>query len=39
MILGERDAQFGALKVKAQKLRDYLEVALKDIMMDPSMDM
>ena len=39
MILGDNTAEFGLLKVKAQKLREYLEVPLKDIMTDPSMEM
>ena len=39
MILGDTTAEFGMLKVKAQKLREYLEAPLKDIMTDPSMDM
>jgi hypothetical protein len=39
MVLGDNTAEFGMLKVKAQKLRDYLEAPLKDIMTDPSMEM
>jgi len=39
MILGSPTAEFGMLKIKAQKLREYLEVPLKDIMTDPSMEM
>ena len=39
MILGSKTAEFGMLKVKAQKLREYLEAPLKDIMTDPSMEM
>lgn len=39
MLLGSQEAEFGMLKVKAQKLRDYLEAPLKDVMTDPAMEM
>ena len=39
MLLGSPEAEFGMLKVKAQKLKDYLEAPLKDVMTDPSMEM